>query len=343
MMRRSGAVILCLLLVGGAVTAGLAWYLLVVRLPDPRTANRAGLGRWLVLRDLSAEPRDVQLALVDRLQGELMAGFAGDGGVPLSPAYRRQLAENAEFLQHVWFEHRSQQYAKCGPDEQMPFLERQIDAIASWSALPISTDDDAAGSDAAPGDPAVQFFTKLEGWIDEAAGETRTQMITAVQDGVVCWLATRDLGEQPRSVRLELALRIVRQLNAGMRLDEILIDLTPPQREKLFANGELLLEAWLHDQARVYAELPAEQRMAYLDARLEEVYKWGVLEVLAPASDSTGGKTASPAITQMAGLLRLVTLTGQWIERADPEERPRLERLVADVKAQLWRQQFPRK
>ena len=101
--RRTGAVIVGLVAAATIVAAGATWYLLAVRLPDPRTASRAGLGRWLVLRDVSAEPREVQLALVDRLQAELKSGLAAESAsVPLAPAYRLRLRENAEYLQQVW-------------------------------------------------------------------------------------------------------------------------------------------------------------------------------------------------------------------------------------------------
>lgn len=339
-IRRTGAVILGLVVSTAIVAAGLGWYLLAAQLPDPRIANRAGLCRWLVLRDLSAEPRDVQRAIVDRLQTELKSGLAADSGSGLlTPANRRQLQGNAEFLQQVWFEYRVEQYASCRRDEQMPFLEEQIDTIANWSAIQLpDADSDTAGVSSA-GDSAVQFFGKIEGWIERATGDNQSQMITAVQDGVVCWLATRDLADQPSLVRLELALRIVRELNAGMRLDEILLDLTPPQREKLFANGELLLEAWLHDQAQGFAKLPESERTAYLDARLDEVFKWGVFEVLAPAKDGADDSAPTITTTRAAGLVQFSKLVDEWIERSDPSDRPDLVRLVASLQRQLlWRQ-----
>lgn len=336
--RRTGAVIVGLIAATAIVAAGLASYFVAVRLPDPRTASRAGLGRWLVLRDLSAEPREVQLALVDRLQAELKTGLAAESAsAPLAPAYRLRLQENAEYLQQVWFEYRVEQYANCRSEEQMPFLEEQIDTIANWPAIQTPVEESQVSTPPAD-DAAVQFFTKIEAWIERAEGESRAKMIAAVQDGVVCWLATRDLAEQSPVVRLELALRIVRELNAGMKLDEILIDLTPPQREKLFANGELLLEAWLHDQARTFAKLPEEQRAEYVDARIDEVYKWGVFEVLAPAGSTEAG-TPSPAFARAAGLMRFVALVDEWIARSDPAARPDLVRLVAHVQTKLlWRQ-----
>ena len=137
MTRRHGVIISLLAATCCAAALALAaWYLLVVRMPDPSTASRAGLFRWLVLREVAAEPREVQVALVNRLQAELKSGLAADTqGVPLSPAYRELLQKNAEHLKQVWFTTRVEEYTLVPAAEQMEFLTEQIDAISRWTAL----------------------------------------------------------------------------------------------------------------------------------------------------------------------------------------------------------------
>jgi hypothetical protein len=217
----------------------------------------------------------------------------------------------------------------------MPFLEEQIDTVARWSSvLPAPPTAESQGETASE-DAAVRFFNQLEGWIAEASGTEKERMLRAVIDGTVCWLATRNLSEHSREVRLALAVRVVRELNAGMRLDEILLDLNSEQRMKLFANGELLLEAWLHDEARTFAGLASAERGAYLDRRLDEIERWGVLEALANPNGEGSAQTA--------GLARFAALTDEWIERAPAEDRPNLVRLVAAAQRQLlWRMFRPR-
>jgi hypothetical protein len=350
MKRRMGLILL--VLVGAAclaVAALAAWYQLFMRLPDPNTANRAGLVQWLVLRDLSTEPQEVQLALVDRLQAELKAGWqATSGEKSLGPAFRARLHKNAAHLQELWFKSRAAKYAGLAADEQMCFLSEQIETVARWSAVELPLDDPGSRP-AEPGDSATRFFVQIEDWIETAKGDEREQMIRAVQDGVVCWLAMRDLAEQPRVVRRELAKRIVRELNAGLKLDEILLDLSAAQRKRLLANGELLLEAWLCDEARAFAALPEAERPAYIDRQIDDVMRWGVLEALGAPEGQPDESTSQPEAgsahraARLAGLARLSELVPNWLERAEPAERGDLAQLVSHVQARLLQRQLLRK
>jgi hypothetical protein len=59
--------------------AVLAWRSWAFSLPAPERADRDGLFRWLVLRDVPQEPWSTQLALVDRLEQEVERGVDVQG------------------------------------------------------------------------------------------------------------------------------------------------------------------------------------------------------------------------------------------------------------------------
>ena len=294
-------------------------------LPDPRTADREGLFRWLVLRDLEQEPLETQHLLVDRLQEELLRGIdGGEDAGQLSEGYREQLVRNVEHLKRVWFNLRADQYAELPDEKKTPFLERQIEVVACWSQLDLGG---AGESNAA----ATGFFDQLEIWIIEADGERKARMIAGVTDGVVCWLARYDLAEQTAELRADLARRIARELDYGLRLDGVGEGMTPAQRTMLIANGELLVEAWLHEQAIAHETLDANEQAAFVDGLIDRFMGWQIGDALVENSGEVQGQTAV--------LMRLSTLAETFIDRADDDARPRLRGLISHVKRRLlWRQ-----
>jgi hypothetical protein len=339
-MRKNRGILTALVLVGlCAVAAGAGWFVASLGLLDPAHASRDDLFRWLVLRDLDQEPPQTQLALVERLQQELRAGIEIDGAArALDDSQRVRLRNNVQLLKHVWFVARVDDYERCEPSRRMAYLEEQLATVMSWTAIDLRSA--AAASDTVAADArATEFFDEIEHWIEQATGPRRERMIVAVQDGVVCWLATKDLDAEPMDTRRDLALRIARELNAGMRLDTITLELSATQREQLIANGQLLLEAWLHEQAGLYAQMPAADREAYVGRQIDNVMAWGLLEALAPPNEAADA-TTNLQTAQRAGLMKLMTLTDTWIAHAEPSQRPALEQFVADVKLQLLRRQL---
>jgi hypothetical protein len=297
-------------------------------LPHPSNANRSELMRWLVLREVADQPKEVQVALVDRLQEELLDGLdAQSGSSGLDKSYRRQLDRNLDTLERVWFVERVRQYADVAPAGRNAFLEEQIAVIDAWSSLAgDASSGKERGGEGSSG--ASSFFDNIEDWIAAAKGEQRRQMIRGVRDGLVCWLATRDLAKQTMALRRDLAVRIARELDYGVEVGggEAVQN---ERRRRLTANGMLLLEAWLHEQAALYARLEGDQRREFLDERIDRLIRWD----LASLTDSSEkGKPSSAA----ASFLKLSQQVDEWIKRADASRREKLQKLADDLRRRVF-------
>lgn len=344
-VRRHRGLLATALLLALGVTglAGAGYYLWLHRLPPPSAASRGELLRWLVLRDVAAEPPGVQRALVDRLQKELLAGLAAEGHDTggLSGAYREQLERNLATLQRVWFEVRTEQYARLAPDDKQAFLEEQIAVVAAWSSLS-STEFEAPAGDESDGagdrsdlqrSAASRFFDNIERWIASAEGARREQMNAGVRDGLVCWLAMYDLAEQPVSLRRDLAVRIARELDAGLDAASARDGAPSDRKAQLVKNGWLLLEAWLQVQAREYADLEGDGRRAFLDQRIDSLARWNLTSLVQP--EHSAADSSSSSAGSMAALSGRVD---GWIERADQPLRGSMQQLADDFRRRMmWR------
>ncbi len=296
-------------------------YSYFIRLPHPSQANRQQLLRWLVERDLAQEPDDIQVALVDRLEEELAAGLEVSGQTgSLTADQRTRIQDNLRHLKRAWFRSRVERYQACQPTERMPFLEKQIAAVAQWAEIEASINTDGSGQNNAS---ISAFFEDIDRWMEEEQGDRQQRMYSAVSDAVVAWLATRDLSEQSMETRRDLALRIAESLDYGRKADEVVGDLSESQQAQLLSNGELLVEAWLLDRANHFAKLPAEDRKEFVSAQIENVVKWNILEFFAPSD-------GSPA-SAMAGMGKFVLLTQTWVARAPDDMKPHLRELLASV------------
>lgn len=109
--RRNGLIVgLAVAVVGIAgVAIGVAAYL--KRLPDPQTADRRGLFRWLVECDLRQQPVETKLVILQRMEGELLKGIDfREIASMLNDQQRRKLLENADLLANLWFRRQSDRY-----------------------------------------------------------------------------------------------------------------------------------------------------------------------------------------------------------------------------------------
>jgi len=331
--KNRGLILLSAIIALVAVIAFVIWYFMAMQLPHPSEANREQLFRWLVLRDVSRQPKDVQVALVDRLEEELSKGInAADGVRSLTDAQRQLVQMNIDFLKHVWFKTRVAQYHKLAPAGRLGFLKEQLQTIANWSTVEIT----APGSESGGNNTTQGFFNEIEAWIVEAEGQEKQQMNDAVRDGLICWLATQSLEEQTMEVRLDLALPITEYLDADSDVISSQTSLSTNEQKMLAANAELLLEAWLLHQADLYYEVDESKRDEFVNRQIERVTNWGVLEMLVQNGEQAG----TSELSLQAGMLQLVSLVAKWIDRAQPQQQERLRKLFSRVQQQMLLRQF---
>jgi len=156
-------------------------------LPDPSTADREGLLRWLVESDLSTESPQVCERLISRLAVEL------DHGVDwttvnshLDEDQRRRLAANCDVLLKQWFHQQAERYHTRSDTDKAGFLDAMIDRVGSWniSALFASSATSDEASDATGWQSMVQLARRVQTWITSAPVEERDKLedfATAIQ------------------------------------------------------------------------------------------------------------------------------------------------------------------
>ncbi len=293
---------------------------------SPATASREQLMRCLVLQDLRQQPRQVQQAWVDRLQRELTADFTPpNSATELSPRYQQQLTSNIQTLQAVWFDYRTEQYATLTPETRTPFMQEQIELIAAWPKL-AKLDPQGAQSPEATLD---ELIAKIDRWIVQATGERHAQMIRAVEDGTVCWLATCDLAEHSHGVRRQLAARIAQELDRGAKPRVAELATSTEQQQTLQHNAELLAESYVHLLAGQFQQLPTNQRPAFIDRQLADIERWNLAQLLDPKANSD----------QAAQLGLLQKQSHRWIQHSPSDERDQVFNFVqATTQRIVWRQ-----
>lgn len=306
----------------GVTAAGAGVYWLRQK-PDPQTAQRDQLLRYLVWNDVERESQDMQLALVDRFEREIRAGLPTGQAAGLSERYARRLAHNVNVLKRQWFRSRVGQYAATSAEEQATLMDRQIELVMAWSRVQASFNDGDT-----PSGSTTAFFQEIEHWMaEEDDTRLRDQMHAAIRDGILRWLATRDLHDQPQPVRRELAVRIADSLNNGF--DIRTAGQANDDGDLLRANAELLMEAWMHDRAEQFAQLPPADRTAFVDDQIANVSQWGLLEWM-----SAGGDSAA-ASGSMAAMIDLQKRVQKWIDRADGPNQEQLRQLMNAVQARI--------
>lgn len=304
-----------------ALLAAAVYALNLAALPSPVTADRDGLVRWLVFAEIRDREESVQLALLDRLQEV----FSTDGeamtveNTGLSESLQQRLERNMLFLQELWFYTRCEQACALGAAARPEFLDRQIYFAERWGDLTPSND----GPD---------VFDLIDDWIAAVEGEKKRKAQDGVRWALHRFLQTRDLAEYPESMRLELANRIVEDLEYGSRLDAYDSNASSeaaedkePDEGRLEKNGLLLIKTWLTDQARQYSRMSVTAQSAYLAKRLQQIQDWNVVAMF-------GG---SDEANRLEALAKFASTTQKWVDEASDENRPAMQKLFRDIAQRL--------
>lgn len=284
---------------------------------DPRTATRADLARYLATSDMADVPPEELDAIIDRVAVELK--HDDDFSASHATNHQRELLRhNAELLKHRWFVARVEQYAALPATMRAEFLDEQIAALLTWVRV------DEAFAESAADSSGTGFFDDVERWTASESNEVlRSRMNLAVRDGIARWLSTHGLAEQSPALRRRLALVVAEGLNNGaadLALEQAAAE---GDSEVLRDNGELLLEAWMLAQAEHYASLAHSQRKAFIDARLDEISRWPVGDLLnSPKANAVASPAVPPELGQMMSM---------FIERAEPVQQSQLRLLTNDV------------
>ncbi len=174
-------------------TASLAFAVAVYiqRLPDPETADRRGLFRWLIESDLREQEGAVQAVLLRRIEAELIAGVDfREVASLINDAQRKLLLENADYLARLWFRREAGRYQAEPPDRRPAVLGQQIDqikrlaimdqlsALENWSQTKSAAANSAKGNSTPTGTIAglAGQSKRIERWLAEASPGDRQPM-----------------------------------------------------------------------------------------------------------------------------------------------------------------------
>ena len=188
---RVTALLLAILL---AVAVAAAVRLYQAQLPDPSSADRAELLRWLVTRDLNEESPQTRWILAYRLDEEFHEGVDWEQvGGQLNAERRARLWKNVPLLLEPWFMEKVDGYFKQPPPERLAYVDEMIDTVTIWNGLDAIRPDVAEDNPRGAPRPSLtdMLLAEVEGWQHRAAPEQRErieQFVLAVQTR---WLVRR--------------------------------------------------------------------------------------------------------------------------------------------------------
>jgi hypothetical protein len=319
------------------VFGGVAYWQLMA-LPHPSEATPTQLGYWLVLRDMSEQPEEIQLALIQRLvEDPTIFSTSNDDSVRLTNGQEKQLRSNIDLLKYTWFQDRVTQFQKTDPEHRWQFLEKQIDVVGDWATLMFENSAVLYPDAPADQDFSKLFFDEVESWLAKTPPDRHPQAYEAVADGIVCWLGTSSLTEQPDGTRLELANRVTRELDLGVEIDSSFDNIPKECHTQLAANCELMVEAWLVDTAKEYVSLKSSSEKAnFVDQLIAKFEKWKVMELL--GSFENAGETQNGAQQKQEigeSFQKFNAMIDTWVKRSEKSDAEALKKLVSAVKTRM--------
>jgi len=151
---------------------------------------------------------------------------------------------------------------------------------------------------------------------------------TADLGGLLRWLVTRDLSQEPLQTQEQLLVRLEQELRRGVEIGEARKQLTEVQQQQLLANADLLGQLWFFQQVDRYSELAATARQKFLDEQIDDVQRSGVAKALTSlTSDGTGSATNVWA--------RLYQRVQRWTEQLEPQRKTKADEFLAAVQGNL--------
>jgi hypothetical protein len=187
--KSKGFLAFLVLLVGAAVSAGVAAWLLLFRLPDPEDASPRDLLRWVVTQDLNDHSIETRRMLVRRLD-ESFGGqikWSAKGQEPLAPAQQERMLQNVALLAEPWFLEKLDGYFALPPKERTAYVDRILDSFETWRGADqlMGSVDKSTGKRTQPQTGMIGTILKqIEQCREQATAEERQKMdefVLAVQ------------------------------------------------------------------------------------------------------------------------------------------------------------------
>ena len=168
------------------------------QLPAPKEADRAGLLRWIVIRDLSEEPPLVRGELARRFEEVFPAGLDWDTSSDrLDRSEIDRVRLNVSLLLEAWFLEQTERYSALAPANRLAHIDSVIDRITAWrqTVLLASADQNIGVQGSAEAALCSVLLDQTETWkqrADPARRERISQFLGVVQ---ARWLLRRLTGD----------------------------------------------------------------------------------------------------------------------------------------------------
>ena len=158
------------------------------------------------------------------------------------------------------------------------------------------------------------------------------------------WLVLRDLSKEPVEIQERIFRRLTDLEEAGELantddLSATIENMEDSHRQMLWHNITVLLRPWLFNRVEQYSQLPASQRIGFIDRFLDRAETWNkigsaCLKKNADGSSGVGGQTAGASVSKL-----LMEQIQQCSDRAAPQQRQQIAAFMAAVESRwLWRQ-----
>ncbi len=152
---------------------------------------------------------------------------------------------------------------------------------------------------------------------------------TADLRGLLRWLVTRDLSQEPTQVQEQILARLEVELRQGFEVSQARNQLTDVQQVQLLKNADHLGRLWFLKQVdRYFAQIDAE-RLQFLDQLIDDAQESGVAKTLSALMASDGRSTTASMWTSLRDRI------GQWTTRLEPKRKAQAEQFVAAVQGSL--------
>jgi hypothetical protein len=154
---------------------------------------------------------------------------------------------------------------------------------------------------------------------------------TADRNGLLRWLVSCDLNQEPQATRRLLASRLEQEFSGGIDWQTVGTQLSLPQKRQVSDNVTVLLEPWVVEKSAQFADLPADKRPAFLDELLKQIDTWSGVEGFFPASE---GSSSSANGTEGKGTRlfgNLMVRIGRLKQEVSPDEARQIDQLIQAI------------
>ncbi len=161
-------------------------------MPEPETADRQGLFRWLVQTHLREEPQDIQTRLLNRVEQELANGIDLTQSLSqIDSSQRTRLLENVDRLAECWFFREAERFYAEPESGRLTLLRQQADRVKQLGILEQMAALEGHGGDTAKAKLAAvaDNARRVDRWLADVAPPQRERLseyFTALR-GALVW------------------------------------------------------------------------------------------------------------------------------------------------------------